>query len=875
LRIESGELVRKAELLGYNGLGVELKMYIRRLDIKGFGKLSNFTLELTGGLNIIYGRNEAGKSTLQAFIRAMLFGLKGGRTTRDAGLSPLKRYKPWQTEDFRGIMEYVLDNGEVYRVERNFSANTVRIYDAAYNDITGSFDASREKGPLFAERHLGMTEVCFEKTVYIRQMDARLDSEGSAELLGRLVNASQTGFEDISFKKAQEALREAIKLHSGTEKTTTRPLDRVRVQLEDCRTAKNALLEKRIKGADLERQLAAVRENISKNWKLKALLETFMELSTGCKNIRLLKTGRRELEELLTEQENLAGYSTFSEEDIDNLKADYQKLRLLEETQEKTKSQLDACKRDIAGLEQELRDYRGFKQLGTVEAGKLPELGAELEKLKNGQQAHGIDLLNEQLINAQYRERMPVYLTGALSLAFVAFLWLGWSVNQLLWVALPFDLVLVGVLLHMKHRRSAETAELASKKRKAAAQLQDITRELEKRKKTLNDALALAGAGTLEEYFSRKAAYDNLMHKLTDQNMYMEKLQNEQSVNSRNINLLRDGLQRVFVMAGIEQEADWDENSVRTFTSSVRRCIGLQDEIARVTQKIHELYARMEAIGEAAADRNQSPAHFVLLDISKRIASMESTVQGSTASIREEYDGWEELTARQDILRNILEGNDGEAGLHTELSCVMQEIASAALKEKELETLLQGSEDENDELQRLEEEITVLEQQVSQLTDLQFSLTTALEVLTEASGEIQKEASPGLNSRINDYMGKMTEGRYSDFRVDAKLMLKTPAPETQDIVPAAVLSGGTVDQVYLALRLSMAELLEARGERLPLILDEVFAQYDDQRTRDTFRLLEQLAGDRQIFILSCKNREVALAKEICGEEIHLIELAPV
>ncbi|MHB8065969.1 MAG: ATP-binding protein, partial [Ruminiclostridium sp.] len=70
-------------------------MKISRLHVRGFGKIEDFDITLSNGLNVIYGRNESGKSTLMEFIRAMLYGLKGGRASKAGMLSAAKRYMPW------------------------------------------------------------------------------------------------------------------------------------------------------------------------------------------------------------------------------------------------------------------------------------------------------------------------------------------------------------------------------------------------------------------------------------------------------------------------------------------------------------------------------------------------------------------------------------------------------------------------------------------------------------------------------------------------------------------------------------------------------------------------------------------------------------
>ena len=76
-------------------------MRIDRIHIDSFGKLRGIDLSLSQGLNIIYGRNEAGKSTLHAFLMAMLFGMRD-RSQRSLEEDPYERYRNWDTPEIYG-----------------------------------------------------------------------------------------------------------------------------------------------------------------------------------------------------------------------------------------------------------------------------------------------------------------------------------------------------------------------------------------------------------------------------------------------------------------------------------------------------------------------------------------------------------------------------------------------------------------------------------------------------------------------------------------------------------------------------------------------------------------------------------------------------
>ena len=83
-------------------------MKIKNLKINGFGKLENKELEFTDGINLIVGKNEAGKSTLLKFITSMFYGVS--RTKNGKTIADYERYKPWEKDQYSGKLTYELDN---------------------------------------------------------------------------------------------------------------------------------------------------------------------------------------------------------------------------------------------------------------------------------------------------------------------------------------------------------------------------------------------------------------------------------------------------------------------------------------------------------------------------------------------------------------------------------------------------------------------------------------------------------------------------------------------------------------------------------------------------------------------------------------------
>ena len=94
-------------------------MKILSLHIDGFGKFHDRDISFEDGLNVVYGKNEAGKSTLHTFIKGMLFGIERqrGRASKNDTYS---KFQPWtQSGVYEGFLRVECD-GEVYRIERRF-----------------------------------------------------------------------------------------------------------------------------------------------------------------------------------------------------------------------------------------------------------------------------------------------------------------------------------------------------------------------------------------------------------------------------------------------------------------------------------------------------------------------------------------------------------------------------------------------------------------------------------------------------------------------------------------------------------------------------------------------------------------------------------
>ena len=670
-------------------------MHIEKLEIKGFGKLSGLDLKFAKGLNLIYGQNESGKSTLQAFIKAMFYGLKGGKAAGDGHPAPLKRFRPWSGGSYGGVMEYRLDNGLFFRMERDFERNTAEIYDEHFNNITGDFITGRDKNLTIAQKHTGMNEECFERTIFVKQLETSLDKDGRALLSNRLSNASETGFEDISFKKADKALEKALIDNVGTDRTSVRPLDRLNTRLGELEAEKSALKADRM-----------------------LLIHSRTDLNSAGKD----------REELVARKDFLGKVRKLFE------------LRKLLEGRMAAESVMKDSARRIQELEARLEIL--IKEI------EHPQSVEKMSLLRPGDIPAPAALLAASILTAFFGHDLSHYAYGA---------------------ALLLLITAAGILLSSVLRGRVRTSMKDTGKASYEASLSLIMQLKDSQKEFYSRATLVCGT-----------RIDSLPE-------------------------LKDAI-----------------------VEASKSIMAYETALAEGLKEVCGLY---ESKPEDPFDNE----------------NLEEVIYDSSLE-------WLENTVNRETER------------------IDRSLNDMALNIRELEILLRNDRSDDEALQRIDEEEASLREKKSELEKTGTALKLALEVLNEAGSEVRRSLTPALENRMSVIAGRMTGGKYTDLRVDDGLALKTITPETGDVSGIRLLSGGTADQLYLALRLAMADVLAPDGENLPVFMDEVFSQYDDIRTGQTLKFLFEEYCDRQVLLFTCKERETAIAYEICGSRLNLLRL---
>jgi DNA repair exonuclease SbcCD ATPase subunit len=865
-------------------------MKITRLDIKGFGRFQQQAFEPGPFLNLVHGPNEAGKSTLLSFVRAMLYGMRGGRRSREGELPPMRRHEPWQGGAYAGVLEYRLDDGSPYRVARNFSKGTTVIQDGHANDVTDRFPSDRETGPMFAEAHLGVDAETFVRTLQTGQMQAVLDVNGRRSLMDRLLRLQDAGREERSFRQAEEALQKALLERVGSDRSTVRPMDRILSRLE--------VLE--AEAERIRKQREEVRETACSLLETRSLLNAMQEKQDGllseraalraCVRSGMLlerQKGRRDCANRLLELDAVEAAAELEARSLSARLSDRKALSAVDDVQAAQlpfdAGRLSELQRACIRLEQAVegqmaeaarlnsempglaawhdpdrldglfRKYLDLREQSgpdskTDHAGSRTDLGRsgfdEPDQVESGDEP---DRVHDKLSRIRQRRIWICFSAAGAILLFMAG-WLAW--NGRTGIGAAAGLAALASFLVPWIRWMRKRAASLREGPHPSLPVHDGGIRQKEAQAALEALFAEAGVSTVGEFLDRKTVADTIGKKLTD-------LERDKAETARQI-----------------LQAKSEAGLLADRTGKLLRAAGLPDDGANVEERVQ---AFRHAWQEYRDDRNRAA------EIGMRL---ESAAQERTAVLRalsllgddgeEEGEGEGERTDVPGPMEAMELDAESAALALPELQERMERMAADISGMKQSVSAMEARLEripEEGRLQEVMEEADRLEMKQAALKAYGESLNVALQVLREAALELRRGVSPRLDRLSGEILSRLTGGRYDRIGTDDRLSVRVEVPENPEMPEIGQLSGGTAEQAWLSVRLAAVRLLEEGRETLPIFLDEPFAQFDDERTASSLAWLKQNAGDRQIFLFTCRNRDKELAEAVFGESVTRIALS--
>lgn len=257
-------------------------MKINKIKINAFGRLEDKEIELSDKINIVYGRNEAGKSTLLKFITNIFYGTS--KNKKGKNISDYDMYKPWNKEEFSGKINYQLDNGEKFEVFREFAKKTPKIYNENLEKISKQFSIDKNTGSQYFYEQTKIDEDTFVSTFVSMQQEVKLDTQSQNVLIQKIANIAGTGDDNISYKKAMDKLNKKQSEEIGTSRTQGKPINIVTQSLSTLKYEKEELssykdmkydfeekknkLEKDIQNFEYEKEYLVSLKSILENQKL-------------------------------------------------------------------------------------------------------------------------------------------------------------------------------------------------------------------------------------------------------------------------------------------------------------------------------------------------------------------------------------------------------------------------------------------------------------------------------------------------------------------------------------------------------------------------------------------------------------------------------
>ena len=194
-----------------------------------------------------------------------------------------------------------------------------------------------------------------------------------------------------------------------------------------------------------------------------------------------------------------------------------------------------------------------------------------------------------------------------------------------------------------------------------------------------------------------------------------------------------------------------------------------------------------------------------------------------------------------------------------DLEQITNEINEGKIKLNTLEIEEKGISSQLEELITLQEEHENLSEQLKEIEQKNYEINLAKEFLEKAYEKMKINITPKFTENLSQTIKNITNDKYSKVNINDENGLIIEM-QNGEYVSAEKLSIGTIDQLYLSLRMSMVE--EISKEKMPIILDEAFAYYDDERLENILKYLIERFNNHQLIIFTCTNREKEILNKL-------------
>ena len=869
-------------------------MQIRSCDIEGFGQFEKYSIDNLGHpLVVILGPNEAGKSTVFEFMATMLYGF----SPADARKHP---YQPAQGGRIGGTMVFRSGNS-LCTVERHLKSTPKGVLSVGSEGLFGTRESIRNR-PL---RITGDVSREVFEAVYALSLQDMVQVSGRAwnSIQDRLLGGLNLDTLRISREVIEEIETEARKLWRSDRRGKTRAQG-LRDQLRELRREAREARERDATIRTLSRQVLQIsqqiRETDEKGRELRSTknrLERLLPVKARLDRIEHLAGVAGNLEELkcipADPKKHLEGIQ-LALQDVD---AEVTSLQDEIRTREAMANSLSEADMQVGALAPQIRTWHSRLALFTQRRLQVDEIESKLKRLAVRQDEAAARLVPdpgttdiEPAVRAisipDLREALRRYARSRDELERVRARLEGVALRPstasgpVWWAVLIVGLIIgvAGVVLGEPVVWGPAIAVAAVGAGFVLQSLASPTRRVDGHSQA--DAAASAAAQQARELVHniladlplgsvRKSDPDV---ELVDDIQTLQSILNEIDAEQAAADLLKTKLaeetrtlSELLVTAGMVADDVPEAQMGRLFDrlQEIERRTVVAEEAERSLpqrrEKLGELLSRQADLNHKQTDLKVRLAEVgggdVLAGIERATNRMRAAER--VTAIREElemgYPELESIKAEIDEAKGELpsmrdDSPDVEADLEEVSRALQQYHAEKARQQTRMNSLL-----EQKTVADVESEVSMIEAEFEHLRTDRDRLMLLAGIIRNADARFRDRHQPDVIRRASTIVGRLTSKRYSNIEVDEEdgSLSILEADSGRRVPVGEPLSRGTLDQIYLSLRIGLADHLDSSGDRLPMFLDEVLVNWDATRRRAACALLSELSESRQIVFFTC------------------------
>lgn len=890
-------------------------MIIKSVNINSFGGIKNKKINFSNGLNIVYGENEAGKSTIQSFIKIWLYGFSSYKG-KDYKLNERIKYTPNDGDNISGELNVIHEDKE-YIIRRTFGRTKKEDTSIIINSITGEevqYINKEEPGKYF----FNINRSTFINTVFIGQLGVSVKKDKEEEILDKLSNSIGSEEGQVSVEVAFSKLYKYKKSISNIRKSGS--LDVLKNKYGDLLSERYEAYKLSNHNIENEENLIKLNEeklNINKEISNLEIYKKYLKKIKIKKEYQEITEYFKKKEKLRNEQFSINKDLTFNDEVINNIfienvKEDYSMYLNLLDIVNDEEERICVKEERLIELKVPLREYYYISNLPKDILSKLEGLKIKNEMLTEKYQINEsikneIEFLNlkkkeaENLIGSAieiknfkedlesllliYEEELKklksimeeesdkpqnnIFLISLVVIFFISII-LGIIIDNsnfkvLLYTISLGILIFIGFNFYINKKGSNKDKTsflLKGNIEKIEIKLNEYCSKLQVNNysELVNKLSIYKNYLELEEKINRKINEKLSQRSILDLDSAMDERENiKEEIN----NYLRiasvDSIDKLIKEIYKYKEDFKEVNNLEIELNNLKSSLNRTKEQLLIREE--KLKRNLESIG--FKNINISEIDEIINEIEEKIKKRDE-VSKSLASVEEAYSA---LTKGKDI-NKIKEELGDVININFNYSYENEDEIDEVIKEKnirlvDVEKKLKDIENEiknrfigKRTIPVIEEEIKEVESNIEKYeTQLKASYVVS-EVLTEVYDEIRSSFGPILNSNVITSFKEFTDGKYNEVMVSDNYEMKVK--DDKSIMAAEALSNGANDQLYLSLRLAFVEMI-FKNKDIPICLDDTFIQYDDKRLERTIKYLIKERFEQYI-IFTCQKREEAVIR---------------